>query len=126
MLHMSIYVIRLVAHLARLTVALDGPLMIRFLKPPVSVRLPLPRETVTLGISSGSKCSIPNSGIPTINFKLERISKSSNDYKSSINDGLLPLANIGNIPSNIFRKHPFSFGLSRLQVSSQSAGIERK
>lgn len=38
----------------------------------------------------------------------------------------LPLANIGNIPSNMFRKQSFSFGLSRLHVNSQSAGIEWK
>lgn len=56
--------------LARLTVVFDGPLTIKFLKPPASVKLPLPRDTCTDGIINGSKCSIPNSGIPTKKYKL--------------------------------------------------------
>lgn len=51
-------------YLARLTVEFDGPLTIKFLKPPASVKLPLPRDTDTDCKISGSKCSMPNSGIP--------------------------------------------------------------
>lgn len=61
-------------YFARLTVVLDGPLTIKFLKPPVSVRLPLPRDTWTDCNNNGSKCSIPNSGMPVktnrVNFNV--------------------------------------------------------
>lgn len=52
------------AYLPRLTVVFTGPLMIKFLNPPASVRLPLPRDTEIDCNINGSKCSMPNSGIP--------------------------------------------------------------
>lgn len=69
----------------------------RFLKPPASVRLPLPRDTCTDGIINGSKWSMPSSGIP--------------------------LANFGNIPSNIRRKQSSLSGFSLLHANTQSAVV---
>lgn len=106
------------AYLARLTVVLDGPFTIKFLKPPAKVRLPLPRDTDTDCKFNGSKCSMPNSGMPVEwnqNFRL--ICQFYNDFELK----RLPLASIGNIPSNICRKQSSSVGLSLLHCFNQSA-----
>lgn len=48
------------------TVVFDGPFTTRFLKPPANVKLPLPRDTDIDSRINGSKCSMPNSGMPTL------------------------------------------------------------
>lgn len=107
-------------YLARATVVFDGPLTIKFLNPPVKVRLPLPRDTCTEFKIKGSKCSMPKSGIPEeIHSKL--IIYIFCPRMQFFAQSSLPFASIGNIPSNICRKQSSSFGFDLLHCRNQSA-----
>lgn len=106
-------------YLAAVTVVLDGPLITKFRKPPDSVRLPPPFETWTELISSGSKCSIPSSGMPKIHYTIHW--RFFFFRTLLIQCTIIPVAKFGNIPWNIRRKQSSLVGLSLLQASNQSA-----
>lgn len=54
------------SRLARLTVVLEGPLTLSFLKPPLSMSPPEPRDTWTDSMRSGSNGWTPISGMPDL------------------------------------------------------------